>query len=59
MAEADTAGREAKTEKQVRKWLADPYTDSAAYKLWGNGLCVNNSFFVLAGIAWAEGKEEL
>ena len=47
-----------KTEKQVRKWLADPYTDSAAYKLWGNGLCVNNSFFVLAGIAWAEGKEE-
>ena len=47
-----------KTEKQVRKWLADPYTDSAAYKLWGNGLCVNNSFFVLAGIAWVEGKEE-
>ena len=47
-----------RTEKQVRKWLADPYTDSAAYKLWGNGLCVNNSFFVLAGIAWAEGKGE-
>ena len=42
-----------KTEKQIRKWLADPYTDSAEYKLWGNGCCLNNTFFVLAGIAWA------
>ena len=46
-----------KTEKQIRKWLADPYTDAAEYKLWGNGLCVNNSFFVLAGIVWAANKE--
>ena len=50
-------GGKPKTEKQVRKWLADPYTDSAAYKLWGNGLCLNNAFFVLAGIAWAAGKD--
>jgi len=50
-------GKKPKTEKQVRKWLADPYTDAAEYKLWGNGLCVENSFFVLAGIAWAAGKE--
>ena len=41
-----------KTEKQIRKWLADPYTDSAEYKLWGNGVCLNNTFFVLAGIAY-------
>ncbi|MBR1685442.1 MAG: DNA cytosine methyltransferase [Clostridia bacterium] len=43
-----------KTEKQIRKWLADPYTDAAEYKLWGNGVCANNTFFVLAGIAWAQ-----
>ena len=49
-------GKKPKTEKQVRKWLADPYTDAAEYKLWGNGLCVENSFFVLAGIVWAAGK---
>ena len=41
-----------KTEKQIRKWLADPYTDSAEYKMWGNGICLNNAFFVLAGIAY-------
>lgn len=41
-----------KSEKQVRKWLADPYTDSAEYKMWGNGICLNNAFFVLAGIAY-------
>ena len=48
----------AKTEKQIRKWLADPYTDSAEYKLWGNGCCLNNTFFVLAGIAWAAQNSE-
>ena len=46
----------AKTEKQIRKWLANPYTDAAEYKLWGNGCCLNNTFFVLAGIAWADGR---
>ena len=50
-------GKKQKTEKQIRKWLADPYTDAAEYKLWGNGCCLNNCFFVLAGIAWAAGKE--
>ena len=50
-------GGKQKTEKQIRKWLSDPYTDAAEYKLWGNGLCLNNSFFVLAGIAWAAGKD--
>jgi DNA (cytosine-5)-methyltransferase 1 len=42
-----------KTEKQIRKWLADPYSDSAEYKLWGNGIHVGCAYFVLAGIAWA------
>jgi len=42
-----------KTEKQIRKWLADPYTDSAEYKLWGNGVALPCTYFVLSGIAWA------
>ena len=50
-------GGKPKTENQIRKWLADPYTDSAEYKLWGNGCCLNNTFFVLAGIAWASLKD--
>ena len=45
-----------KTEKQIRKWLAAPYTDSAEYKLWGNGIHLGVAYFVLAGIAWAVDK---
>ncbi len=48
-----------KTEKQLRKWLADPYTDAAEYKLWGNGISLPIVFFVLSGIAWAAGKEKV
>jgi len=39
-----------KSKKQITKWLENPYSDSAEYKLWGNGValpCVN---FVMAGI---------
>lgn len=53
-----THTKKPKTEKQIRKWLADPYTDSAEYRIWGNGICLANAFFVLAGIAWCAGLEE-
>ena len=46
-----------KTEKQLRKWLADPYTDAAEYKLWGNGCALPCVYFVLSGIAWAASGE--
>ena len=41
-----------KTEKQVRRWLENPHTDSAEYKLWGNGVALPCVFFVLAGIVY-------
>lgn len=53
-----THAKKPKTEKQIRKWLADPYTDSAEYRIWGNGICLANAFFVLAGIAWCASLEE-
>ena len=53
-----THAKKPKTEKQIRKWLADPYTDSAEYRIWGNGIFLANAFFVLAGIAWCAGLEE-
>ena len=46
-------GKKPKSESQIRKWLADPYSDSAEYKLYGNGIAVPCGYFVLAGIAWA------
>lgn len=47
-----------KTEKQIRKWMAAPYSDSAEYRLWGNGIALPCAYFVLAGIAWAAQREE-
>lgn len=41
-----------KTENQIRKWLKSPHSDSAEYKMWGNGVVLNCVCFVLAGIAW-------
>lgn len=29
-----------KTEKQIRKWLQNPHSDSAEYKMWGNGVAL-------------------
>ena len=46
-----------KSEKQIIKWLKDPYSDSAEYKLWGNGVAAPCVFFVLSGIVWAASKE--
>mgnify|MGYP004548530415 CR=1 FL=1 len=40
-----------KTDKQIRKWLANPHTDSAEYKMWGNGVAEPCVYYVLLGIA--------
>lgn len=50
-------GTKPKTEKQIRKWLADPHSDAAEYKMWGNGVCLNNVVFVLSGIVYCTQKE--
>lgn len=41
-----------KPEKQIIKWLKDPYSDAAEYKMWGNGVALPNVCFVLAGIVY-------
>lgn len=40
-----------KTDKQIVKWLKNPYSDSAQYKMWGNGIALPNALYVLEGIA--------
>lgn len=51
---ANAAGKvkKEKTDKQIIKWLNDPYCDSAEYKLWGNGVALPCVYFVLAGIKY-------
>ena len=41
-----------KTDKQIARWLKDPYTDAAEYKMWGNGVALPCVAFVLAGIVY-------
>lgn len=48
-----------KTDNQIRKWLKNPHSDSAEYKLWGNGVALPCVYFVMAGIAWHNGADTL
>lgn len=41
-----------KSEEQIIKWLKAPHSDSAEYKLWGNGVALPNVVFVLLGIVY-------
>ena len=41
-----------KSDAQIKKWLMNPQSDSAEYKMWGNGVALPNVFFVLAGIKY-------
>ena len=36
---------------QIIKWLKNPYSDTALYKMWGNGIALPCAAFVLKGIA--------
>ncbi len=51
----EVCGGKMKSDKQIKKWLADPYSDSAEYKMWGNGVALPCVWFVLCGIVWANG----
>ena len=48
---AEINGTKVKSDKQIIKWLKNPHSDSAEYKMWGNGVCLNVVIFVLSRIA--------
>ena len=41
-----------RSDAQIIKWLKNPHSDSAEYKLWGNGVALPCVCFVLAGIGY-------
>lgn len=46
-----------KSDAAIRKWLKNPHTDSAEYKMWGNGIALPCAVYVMTGIVfWS--KEE-
>ncbi|WP_406711894.1 DNA cytosine methyltransferase [Trueperella pyogenes] len=46
-----------KTEKQIRAWLANPFSKTAVFKLWGNGVALPVVEHVLTGIRQQVDKE--
>ena len=46
-----------KSLKQIAKWLRDPHSDAAKYKMWGNGVALPCVVFVLSGIVWCTQDE--
>ena len=42
-----------KTKAQIIKWLMSPHSDSAEYRMWGNGVALPCVAFVLSGIVWS------
>jgi DNA (cytosine-5)-methyltransferase 1 len=47
-----------KTRNQIVKWLANPHSGTAEYKLWGNGVALPCVIFVLSGIAYYGQKKD-
>lgn len=54
---SEVTGCKMKSDKQIAKWLKDPYSDSAEYKMWGNGVALPCVVFVLSGIVWCTQNE--
>ena len=52
-----TGAKKPKTDNQIRKWLREPGTDGAKYKMWGNGIALPCAYAVFKGITAVFGKQ--
>jgi DNA (cytosine-5)-methyltransferase 1 len=43
-------GKKPKSVKQIVKWLKHPHSDSAEYKMWGNGMALPCVLYIMQGI---------
>lgn len=50
-------GKKPKTRNQIIKWLKKPHTDSAEYKMWGNGVALPCVCLVMSAIAYFTQRE--
>ena len=57
---ADINGKAVKeyTEKQIKTWYNKLHTDSAEYKMWGNGIALPPALYVLQGMVESMAKGE-
>lgn len=45
-----------KTDKQIIKWLKKPHTDSAEYKMWGNGIALPCAIYIFKRLVNVDNK---
>ena len=48
---AEINGKKYKPVKDIKKWYDKLHTDSAEYRMWGNGIALPNAEYVLHGIS--------
>ena len=48
--------KKSKSDKQIKKWLANPYSDTAEYKMWGNGVALPCVLYIMEKIVKIENK---
>lgn len=46
------------TKKQMLRWYDKLHSDSAEYRMWGNGIALPCAWFVMRGIVEAERREK-
>lgn len=56
--EAMGESKKEKTDNQICKWLKDQESDSAKYKMWGNGIALPCAMFVMEGISMILSEED-
>lgn len=54
-AEINGKGTKEYTREQMLSWYNKLHSDSAEYKMWGNGIALPNALYVMQGIAEVEG----
>lgn len=52
-----TKAEKGKTDKQIIKWLTNPHSDAAEYKMWGNGVALPCVRYIMRNIRLAEEME--
>lgn len=55
---AEINGKKYRPTKDLKKWYNKLHTDSAEYKIWGNGIALPCAVFVFQGIAEILGQEK-
>ena len=55
--DSEVTGCKMKSDKQIAKWLRDPHSDAAEYKMWGKGVALPCVVFVLSGIVYCTQSE--